>query len=161
MAWMDRRGELKVRKGLRAGLRQSVETIREPNTVLLGDQPCEPSRGNSHAESHRDTCTRELRQRTRTRKCAILTSSQSPNPLSPSRNASASSWPLLGISRPPKRHRAKRNKLTVEPPLLPEEAHVAVGVAPHETEDHGRLLAALEAVDAPELDARVSLLEGG
>lgn len=50
--------------------------------------------------------------------------------------------------------------LTVEPPLLSEEAHVAFGIAPDETEYHSCLLPTLKAIDAAEFNARMAFLEG-
>lgn len=47
---------------------------------------------------------------------------------------------------------------TIESPLLAQEAHFALGVAPDKTHNHSRLLTALESVYAAELDAGVSLL---
>jgi hypothetical protein len=56
------------------------------------------------------------------------------------------------------RLRTGRQELTVKPALLPQEAHLALGVAADETEDHGGLFSALEAVDAAKFDAREALL---
>lgn len=49
--------------------------------------------------------------------------------------------------------------LTVEPPLLSQESHFAFRIAPDEAEYHGRLLAALEAVDATQFNAGMAFLE--
>jgi hypothetical protein len=51
-----------------------------------------------------------------------------------------------------------RFALTIQPSLLSQKADLAVGVAPDEADNHGLLLAALEAVDAPELNAWEGLL---
>lgn len=61
-------------------------------------------------------------------------------------------------SRAPER---PKKKLTVQPPLFPEEPNLALGVAPHQRDDDGLLFAALEPVDAAELDARELVLKGG
>ena len=49
--------------------------------------------------------------------------------------------------------------LTVEPPLLSQESHVALHIAPDETEYHSCLFTALEAIDAAEFNAGIAFLE--
>lgn len=55
----------------------------------------------------------------------------------------------------------ERETLTIESPLLPQEAHIALGVAPDQTNHNSLFLAALEPVDASQLDAREDRLQRG
>lgn len=48
---------------------------------------------------------------------------------------------------------------TVESPLFSQKAHLAFGVASHQTDDHGFLLSPLEAVNAAKFDPAERLFE--
>lgn len=51
--------------------------------------------------------------------------------------------------------------VTIQPPLLSQEADLALGVTPDEGDDDSFLLSTLKPIDAAELDARECFFQGG